>query len=177
VRQLFPETEPTLKLTVAQALPKGDKMEEIIRACTEIGVSEFVLFQAERSVVQWDEKKRNDRIRRYETIVREECEVSFRTILPKVRFVPNLATVLATFPDAVVMSETEDAGSSAKISSDSGCIVVGPEGGWAPRELALIKDRGVTLGPRVLRVEHAAAAAASLLLLHNPFLHNPVQAR
>ena len=44
-------------------------------------------------------------------------------------------------------------------------VVIGPEGGWAPREVALIGDRGGTLGPRVLRVDHAGLAAAAILLL------------
>ncbi len=52
-----PDTEPKLHLTLAQALPKGDKMDEIVRACTEIGVSRFLLFPSDRTIVKWDEKK------------------------------------------------------------------------------------------------------------------------
>ncbi len=169
VRQFWPETEAKRRVIVAQALPKGDKLEEIIRACTEIGAAEFVLFAAERSVVQWDEKKRADRLRRFEVIAREASEVSFRTTLPKVKFVANLAAVLNECPQTVVLSEVEDAPPKVEGSLAEICIAVGPEGGWSPRELKLIGSRGVTLGPRVLRVDHAASAACAMLLLNNPF--------
>jgi 16S rRNA (uracil1498-N3)-methyltransferase len=165
IERLWPDTEPKFHLTLAQALPKGDKLETIVRSCTEIGVSRFVLFAAERTVVQWDEKKLRDKLRRYETIAREESEVSYRTRVPTFEYLPNLKSVLEREPHALVLSEVEGVGARLARAGDRATMVVGPEGGWAPRELALIGDRGVTLGPRVLRVEHAGAAAAALLLL------------
>ncbi len=161
-----PHTEPALKLTLAQALPKGDKLNEIVRSCTEIGVSRFVLFHSERSVVKWDEMKTADRVLRLETIAMEAAEVSFRTNLPTIEFLPDLKSVLKRFPLSIVLSEVE--GLSPKLApvGVEMTIVVGPEGGWSPRELKEIGDRGVTLGPRVLRVDHAGAAAAAILLLN-----------
>lgn len=160
-----PDTEPKLNLTLAQALPKGDKLDEIIRSCTEIGVSRFILFPSERTVVKWDEKKTRDRLLRLETIAREAAEVSFRTKLPTLELARDLADVLRRDPQAVVLSEVEGLGQSLKPSAEAMTIVVGPEGGWAGRELKIIGDRGVSLGPRVLRVDHAGAAAAAILLL------------
>ncbi len=160
-----PETEPNLKLTLAQALPKGEKLDEIVRACTEIGVSRFVLFPSERSVVRWDKLKLQERMRRLRAISMESAEVSFRTRVPELETAESLKAVLDAFPDATVLSEIE--GVEKRLGQDVGAhtIVVGPEGGWSPKEVALIGRRGVTLGPRVLRVEHAGAAAAALLLL------------
>ncbi len=165
LEQVWPSTESPLRLTVAQALPRGDKLDEIIRACTEIGVAQFVLFPSERTVVKWDAKKTGERIRRLETIAREACEMCFRTLLPTFRLFPDLKSVLKEYPSATVLSEVE--GVSPKLSAQATqmTLVVGPEGGWASSELKQIGDRGVTLGPRVLRVDHAAAAAASILLL------------
>jgi 16S rRNA (uracil1498-N3)-methyltransferase len=160
-----PETEADLHLTVAQALPKGDKLDEIVRACTEIGVFHFILFPSDRTVVRWDERKTVERLRRLETIAREAAEVSFRTKLPTFELAPDLAGVLATRPAAIVLSEAESALARLSRPAAEATIVVGPEGGWSPRELALIGDRAVTLGARVLRVDHAAAAAAAILLL------------
>jgi 16S rRNA (uracil1498-N3)-methyltransferase len=162
---VHPQTEASLSLTVAQALPKGDKLDEIVRACTELGVAHFLLFPSERTVVRWDEKKTADRIHRLETIAREAAEVSFRTILPTFAVADGLATVLKVRPDAIVLSEVEGLSPKLGPTGDAMTIVVGPEGGWSNRELALIGNRGVTLGPRVLRVDHAAPAAAALLLL------------
>lgn len=162
---VHPNSESRLRLTVAQALPKGDKLDEIVRAGTEIGVAHFTLFPSERTVVRWDEKKTVDRLHRLETIAREAAEVSFRTVLPTFSLAKDLAEVLRTYPDAVVLSEVEGISPRLEAKSDAMTIVVGPEGGWAGRELAAIGNRGVTLGPRVLRVDHAAAAAAAILLL------------
>ena len=159
-------SEPPLRLTLAQALPKGDKLDEIVRACTEAGVSRFLLFPSERTVVKWDAKKQEERLRRLDLIAMEACEVSFRTRLPDIEFLPSLAEVLKRDPDAVVLSEVE--GIPRPLAETNGkamTVVIGPEGGWAPREVALIGDRGVTLGPRVLRVDHAGLAAAAILLL------------
>jgi 16S rRNA (uracil1498-N3)-methyltransferase len=160
-----PDTEPKLALTVAQALPKGDKLDEIVRACTEIGAVRFILFSSERTVVRWDEKKTRERLHRLEIIAREAAEVSFRTRLPRFHLATNLADVLKQEPEAVVLSESETAIGTLQPMSEKMTIVVGPEGGWAANELSLIGDRGITLGPRVLRVDHAAAAAAAILLL------------
>ncbi|MFI5387031.1 MAG: RsmE family RNA methyltransferase [Fimbriimonadales bacterium] len=162
---VHPETEPALFLTLAQALPKGDKLDQIIRACTEIGVSRFVLFPSDRTIVRWDEKKTRDRLHRLGVIAREAAEVCFRTKLPIVEVAEGLAAVLTAEPEAVVLSEAEGAGGALIAKAKAMTIVVGPEGGWAERELKLIGTRGVTLGPRVLRVDHAGAAAAAILLL------------
>ncbi len=165
---LRPEVEPSLSLTLAQALPKGDKLDEIVRACASIGVCEFVLFPSDRSVVRWDAAKAASRLQRLGTIAQEACEVSFRTRLPSLRLVSGLSEVLSEFPDAFVMSEAE--GLTRRLPSvvgDRAAIVVGPEGGWSPSEMSKIGDRGFTLGPRILRVDHAGPATAALLLLRS----------
>lgn len=161
----YPDTEAKLEVTLAQSLPKGDKLDEIVRACTEIGVARFVLFSSDRTVVKWDPKKTIDRVNRLQTIAREAAEVSFRTRLPRFAVVPNLAGVLREFPDALVLSEVEGISATLSPKAESATIVVGPEGGWSQMELKLIAKRGVTLGPRVLRVDHAGPAAAAILLL------------
>lgn len=161
----WPQTEPRKRVTLAQALPKGDRIDTIIHMCTEIGVSEFVFFGADRSVVKWDAAKRAERLRRLEAVAREAAEQSYRVKLTPVGFEADLLAILRRFPNAVVLSEVE--GTERKLSNASAevVVVVGPEGGWSPRELELIGDRGVTLGPRVLRADTAGPAAAALLLL------------
>lgn len=160
-----PETEPTAKMTLAQALPKGDKLDEVVRACTEIGVSEFFIFPSDRSVVRWDRKKLEDRLHRVDVIAREACEVAFRTKLPKIHYVDSLAELLRQRPDALVLSEVEGEQRLLDLPQTECTVVVGPEGGWSPKEIELIGKRAVTLGPRVLRVEHAGPAAAAMILL------------
>lgn len=166
-----PETEAALALTLAQALPKGDKLEEIVRAGTELGVVRFVVFPSERTVVRWEPPKVQERLRRLATIAREAAEVSFRTRLPGIEWQDSLAAVLSSEPEAVVLSEAEGGLPPLAPRGERMTLVVGPEGGWAPREFETLGNRGVTLGPRVLRVDHAGPSAAAILLLeHTPRL-------
>ena len=164
-----PETEARLGLTLAQALPKGDKLEEIVRAGTELGVARFVVFPSERTVVRWEPQKVQDRLRRLGTIAREAAEVSFRTRLPRIEWTESLAALLNAEPESVVLSEAEGGLPPLARRGERMTLVVGPEGGWSPKEFEAIGNRGVTLGPRVLRVDHAGPSAAAILLLeHGP---------
>lgn len=160
-----PDTESPRRVIVCQALPKGDKLDGIVRCCTEIGVSGFVLFAADRSVVRWDAAKLEGRLERYRVVAREAAEQSFRTRVPSVEWAADLGAVLALYPGATVLSEVEGVAPRLAWEGPEQALVVGPEGGWSPRELGLIGERSVTLGPRVLRVDTAAIAGAALLLL------------
>ncbi|MBS1715890.1 MAG: 16S rRNA (uracil(1498)-N(3))-methyltransferase [Armatimonadetes bacterium] len=163
-----PETEPKTRLTLALGLPKPEKLEESVRMATEIGAAGFVLFSAERSVVRWSEDKvaqKTDRLRR---IAREASEVCFRTRLPSFAWEPSLGSVLERYPDALVLSEGEGVRRKLEAAGslpERPVLVIGPEGGWAPQDVKAIGDRAVTLGPRVLRVDTAVAAACTLVLL------------
>lgn len=167
----YPSTEPALHVTLIQALPKGDKLETVLRMGTEIGVSKFVVFPAMRSIVNWEPKKIKEKFRRLEAICREAAEQSYRCLVPQVAWEGSFESVLKSYPNALVLSELESETTSlaSRLSnplfSNKVSFVVGPEGGWAPKEVNLIGERGVTLGPRVLRTDTAGLAAASLVLL------------
>ncbi|HVL37750.1 MAG TPA: RsmE family RNA methyltransferase [Fimbriimonadaceae bacterium] len=167
LRVEWPKTESDLDLTIAQALPKGDKLETVVRMCTEMGVGGFVLFPSERSVVKWEPSKLQDRLRRYAAVAQEATEQSFRVRLPRLEVAASLAEVLKRHPDSTVLSEAESVNRRLSVTGPQMTVVVGPEGGWSPRELTLIGERGVTLGPRVLRADTAGPAAAAILLLGN----------
>jgi 16S rRNA (uracil1498-N3)-methyltransferase len=162
-----PETEAPCRLRVAQSLPKADKLEEVVRASTELGVAEFIFFVSDRTVVKWDERKQVEKLKRLGAIAREAAEVSFRTRIPTMSFAGTFTEAWRRTPHAYALSESELAVAtlSGLYGQSELTLFVGPEGGWSPRELASIGARGVTLGPRILRTEHAAAAAAAFLLL------------
>ena len=168
---LRPQTESQRSVVLALGLPKPDNLEESVRMATEMGVSKFVVFPADRSVVKWDSGKAEQKTERLKRIAREAAEVSFRARLPAIVWRQSLAALLEEHPTAIVLSEVEGIGqtlSNAIGSMDPSAeivLMIGPEGGWAPREVALIGARAVTLGPRVLRVDTAAAAACALALL------------
>ena len=159
-----PNTERAIQLTLVQALPKGDRIETVLRMGTELGVSKFVLFPADRSIVRWDAAKVKEKRRRLEVIIREAAEQSFRCKLPVLDFSGSLSSVLEVWPNALVLSEVEGIANHLPTNIVEATFVVGPEGGWSPRELALIGDRGVTLGPLVLRTDTAGIAAVAAVL-------------
>lgn len=163
-------TEPTRIVRLAQSLPKGDKLDEIVRFGTEIGVSEFLLFSSDRTVVRWDRSKLESKLHRLNVIAMEAAELAYRSRLPVLRYVVNLTAVLKADPSAVVLSELQDVMKrfGPLDSQLETTLVVGPEGGWSPSEVHAIGPRAVTLGPRVLRVEAAAIAACALALLPDP---------
>ncbi|MFX8766484.1 RsmE family RNA methyltransferase, partial [Acinetobacter baumannii] len=82
--------------------------------------------------------------------------------LPKIQMAKSLQDVLSQLPHCQVLSESEKA--EMPLNKTTKEIVVGPEGGWSPKEMEMIGDRGVTLGPRILRTEHAGMAAAAAII-------------
>ncbi|WP_028544915.1 16S rRNA (uracil(1498)-N(3))-methyltransferase [Paenibacillus taiwanensis] len=176
------DREPHYDIVIAQSLPKGDKMELIIQKCTEIGAASFVPFVSERTVVQYDAKKEAKRIERWSKIAKEAAEQSHRNRVPSIapcmswkqllQHVSSYELVLFCYEDErgtqlrdivhpFVMERREHKG-NAKVM-----IVVGPEGGFAPREVEEITSAGahcVGLGRRILRAETAGMLALACLL-------------
>jgi 16S rRNA (uracil1498-N3)-methyltransferase len=164
-RTLRPDTEPSQRVWVAQSMPKGDKIEDVLRLGTELGAAGFLLFESERTVLKWDSGKWALKLERFQSLVRESAELAFRTVLPPVQFAPDLPAVLADPRPVIVLAESERVANLLPTQLPEVVLVVGPEGGWSEREMAAIGDRAVTLGPRVLRAEHAGAAALARIIL------------
>lgn len=159
-----PDTESKRNVTLCLALSRPEKLEESIRMGTELGIKHFVVFPSDRSVVRWDDHKRESRMKRLTSIIQESAEVSYRTHLPTLSFCPSLTELLKTHKEALVLSEGESI-TQRLTPADELTLVIGPEGGWAPREVTQIAGRERTLGPLVLRVDTASAAACVLALL------------
>lgn len=144
---------PVPRLTVGFALVKGQRPELVVQKLTELGIDEIAPFVAERSVVQWDDAKSARHHERLTTIAREAAQQSRRTWFPVVRPVASFDDLAAT-PGAVVCDREGDPLTSAHTT-----VLVGPEGGWSPRERRV---PAVGLGATVLRAETAAIAVATL---------------
>src|SRR5699024_3103171 len=93
-RQLKEKTEIPVRITITQALPKGNKLDYMLQKATELGASHFTLFQAERSVVKWDEKRGQKKLARYETIVKEASEQSHRNQIPTITAYASLQEMI-----------------------------------------------------------------------------------
>ena len=153
------------ELWLVQALAKGDRDELAIQAATELGVSGVIPWSAERSITKWEGAKAEKGRERWESIVREASKQSIRSWVPVVE--PLIATrqlrgaLLVLEPTATTALTEVALPGDGRIS-----LVVGPEGGISPRELALLEESGATLvrlGSEVLRTSTAGPAAIAVL--------------
>ena len=174
-----PRTEPSARLVLYQALPKRRKFDWILQKGTELGVSAFVPLVTERCVGGRGERDADHRLGRWRRIVAEAAEQSGRARLPRVLQVTPFTEACETPPIdtlalmAAVGDEAVSLGEAVHSRQDVGShlqevrLYVGPEGGFAPSEVALARDAGivvVSLGPRVLRTETAGLVALSAVL-------------
>ncbi|HVA61433.1 MAG TPA: 16S rRNA (uracil(1498)-N(3))-methyltransferase [Mycobacteriales bacterium] len=163
---------PTPRITVVQALAKGDRAERAIEAMTEIGVDEFVPWAPQRAIVAWRGERVDRGLARWRSAAAAAARQSRRVWFPVVGELADRAEVerrIAAATFAVVCHEAADAPLSGRAVPTTGeiVIVIGPEGGLDETELAGLAAAGgqpVRLGPTVLRTGTAGAAAAALLL-------------
>ncbi len=163
--------ETKLQLTVAQAVPKSDKMDTVIRMGTELGVKEFIPVITERVVVQGNFEHKLARWRR---ICVESCKQSGRTVIPEVREpvkFPELVRDLKDWQLAVIPWEVHKGESLKDVIKDTSIteviVFIGPEGGFSHEEAELAKSAGVvpvSLGSRILRTDTAAVAATANIM-------------
>ena len=153
--------EPGHRLTVVQALLKGDGLEQVVQHGTEVGVARFRLVLAERCVARELSPRRLERLR---TIAREAAEQSERGAVPAVEAPVRFADAMA--PSSVLLFERHDGMRLSSLPPPAE-IVIGPEGGFSPTEVESATGAGMTLaglGPRILRSETVAVAAAAVIL-------------
>ena len=155
--ETFIELPHRWSLCVAFSPVKGEKPELIVQKLTELGIDEIIpLAPTVRSVVRWDDAKASKQTDRLQRVANEASMQSRRVWLPKVHLVTQLATLMAR--DSVAFAEP----GGVEITSGHRTIVIGPEGGFAPEELAQSINR-VSLGESVLRAETAAIVAGALM--------------
>ena len=148
------------ELTVATALPKGDRADFLVEKLTELGVARFVPLVTARSVVQ----PKLTAVEKFERAVIEASKQCGRNRLMRVDPPQPWAQFLRRddLPADRLVLHTADAGPLTPATGPR-VVAVGPEGGFTPDEVAAaVGWRTVSLGPRVLRVETAASAAAGL---------------
>lgn len=167
---------PMPSFTVVQALPKGDRGELAVEVLTEIGVDTIVPWAASRSVAVWKGERAAKSHAKWQATAREAGKQSRRSWLPTVTALASTAEVVDRVRDAtlvVVLHEDATAPlASLEVPSQGEIVVVvGPEGGIAPAELAAFEAAGavtVRLGDEVLRTSTAGLAAVSALLARTP---------
>lgn len=170
--------ELPIEIYLFQGLPKSDKMELIIQKCVELGVHSVIPVEMSRCVMKLEGGKKENRRARWQSIAESAAKQSKRNVIPSVGEVLSYKKMLEAASEMDVflvpyeakdgMVATKNALEKIKKGSKIG-ILIGPEGGFDEREVALAEEAGgiaVSLGARILRAETAAMTAVSMCMLY-----------
>ncbi|RXZ71245.1 16S rRNA (uracil(1498)-N(3))-methyltransferase [Agromyces albus] len=169
VEEVLVEEPPETRITLVQALAKGDRDELAVQAATELGVDAVVPWAAARSVSRWEGPKAEKGRQRWASIVREAVKQSIRAWLPPVAPVTTTGDLAGLLQGTrMLLLEPTATTPITDIRPDGRdlALVVGPEGGIAPPELERLVAAGaepVRLGASVLRTSTAGPAAIAVL--------------
>ena len=168
--------ELPIKVTLFQALPKGDKMELIIQKMIELGAYQIVPMATKRCVVKLDAKKAAAKTKRWNAIAESAAKQSKRGIIPQViepvtykqalTMAKDMDMLLIPYEEAENMEQTREIISTIKTGMNVG-IFIGSEGGFAKEEVEMAQQSGakeITLGKRILRTETAGMMLMSVLM-------------
>ena len=161
--------ESPLRITLAQGVARGEKMDLILQKATELGVARIAPVLTERTEVRLDAERLAKRMQHWRGVLAAACEQSGRSRLPELLEPQPLATFAAGDQNARRFLLDPHGGqslASAGIACDSLTLLIGPEGGLSERDLAALKAaryEGIRLGPRILRTETAGLAAIAAL--------------
>lgn len=158
-------------LTVCYGLPRGDKLDRVIRGLTELGAGRIILVSTARSVVRVAEDKAARKRARWQKIVAEAARQSGRADAPEVVGPVSMGKALDLTADQIGLLAHPEAltplSEAPALAHSAVALFIGPEGGFSPQEVSEARAAGVTpiaLGARVLRTETAAVAATALVL-------------
>jgi len=164
------ERESPLRLTLAQGISRGERMDWVVQKATELGVARIVPIFTERSVVQLDEKQASRKVQHWSSIAIAACEQSGRNQVPEIAAPVDLYRWLEQRPrngmDLLLSPEATARVTDMAVSGQQATVLIGPEGGLADveQETALRSGfKSVRMGPRILRTETAAVCALTLL--------------
>jgi len=166
------ENEPSVTVTLYQALPKGDKMDLIVQKAVELGVTEIVPIISARCISRPDQRSLNKKAERWQKIALQAAQQSRRGIIPQVKRALSLKQAVANLQGDscnIIFYECggEKVGSIIKPNIGHINMFIGSEGGFELQEVESVVEKGgkpATLGKRVLRAETAPLAALSVIM-------------
>lgn len=164
------------EITLIQCLPKGKKMDMIIRQAAELGAARIVPVISEHSIPKFDEREKEKKRLRWEKVIKEAVQQSGNTVIPEIQSVVSLPELVRRDRFSWEMGlffyekplETGSLHGYLSVHPKSVALLIGPEGGFSEKEVRIVMDAGfrpVYLGKRILRVETAAASALALVQL------------
>jgi 16S rRNA (uracil1498-N3)-methyltransferase len=188
VRRVAPTVVP--RLTVVQAIPKGEHADRAVDLLTEVGVTRLVPWAAARNIVTWRGDRADKGVARWQAVSVAAAKQARRLRFPEVLALHSIEDVAALAGGAdlavalhesaseslaaLVAQAADRAGGSLEL--DDVVLVVGPEGGITDEELAVLSAAGAEVahvGPTVLRSSTAGVVAASVVLSHTRAWRGP----
>ena len=151
------QPEPAARIAIAIANLPAAALEQVLSRCTEAGAYGFYVFQADRSVA------RGAKPERWNTICREAAMLAGRLRVPQAGSVSSLEEIIGTAAHPILLVRGVPQTLAGLAAPRDVTLVVGPEGGWTDRELALAPVTA-SLGPRNLRADTAALVGLSVAL-------------
>ena len=167
LEKLNENNELDVDITVILSLIKNDKFELCIQKLTELGVNRIIPFNANRSIIKI---KKDNKISRYQKIIKEASEQSHRNRIPIIENDIDLKDIKNYMSDLNIIAYEKEDSSHTKINYSnykSITIMIGPEGGFELNEIKLLNELGfinISLGKRILRAETAAIFLTSLII-------------
>lgn len=171
-------TELPVQVTIASGLLKNDKYEWMIQKATELGAYRFLPFISDHTVIKLDEKKMAKKVERFQKIIKEAAEQSYRQMIPEIKVIKNSTALTALLDDYdVVLVAYEESAKNGETSTlnqtlkrlESGMkviVIFGPEGGLSETEIKQFNAPTIGLGPRILRAETAPLYLLSAMSYH-----------
>jgi 16S rRNA (uracil1498-N3)-methyltransferase len=169
-----PDRESALRITLAQGIARGDKMDFILQKATELGVARIVPLITERTEVKLDAERATRRFAHWSAVIVSACEQCGRNRLPSLGEPVKLIDWAARLDESAGLRLTLDPHGELRIADlhavTRATLAIGPEGGLSDDDRSALAQsgfRGLRLGPRILRTETAGLAAlAALQAIH-----------
>jgi 16S rRNA (uracil1498-N3)-methyltransferase len=165
--------ESHLQVTVYQALPERERFELVLQKLTELGVDRVGAIETERSTTRVERDARQSKSHRWPDVLRRAALQCRRAMMPELLAVQSFAEAVEEAASADLKLICHAGPNSRSITEVIGgqrpgtvALLIGPEGGFAPAEIALASRQGVqpvTFGPRILRTETAAIVVTAMI--------------
>lgn len=173
IEKIPSSSEPKLRLTIYQALPKQDKPELIIQKCTELGAARIVFFISKRCVSRPDEKSAEKKLMRWRKIAEEAAKQSGRGNIPEICGIMSFDEAVKDLcENEIPLLCYENGGerlSEIDFSGKSTCgVMIGAEGGFDRTEADICCEKGavpIWLGKRILRCETCPIAVTAMIMM------------
>ncbi|WP_087722325.1 16S rRNA (uracil(1498)-N(3))-methyltransferase [Pandoraea sp. PE-S2T-3] len=171
----IPRSRNPYRVTLAQGIAGGDKMDWLIEKAIELGVTDIQPLATERSVIRLDSERAAKRVAHWQSLAQAACEQCGRNRVPQILPVRPITAWLrdqdavTSYAWRVLLSPRADSGFDSLLPqapAQPGVLLFGPEGGLTPQEETLARDTGfeaIRLGDRILRTETAGIAVLAAL--------------